>query len=172
MKHIAFMVILIPLCGMIVGCATAWNAYDDRGAPPDTLRAMTMQDVIALSQAKVADDVIISQIRASGTYFTLSTQDIIDLTNAGVSKAVIQAMIKTGEVSGRESGGRYYYYPPYYSPWYFWADYPFYYYPWYPAFSIGLGFGNYYPSHSYRYFAPSYTRHFGSYGGRGAIRRR
>ena len=49
----------------------------------------------ALSAARVNDDVIISQIRSTGTSFHLSSADIIDLSNSGVSQRVIEFMINT-----------------------------------------------------------------------------
>jgi len=56
---------------------------------------LTISDVKALAAANVSDDVIISQIRNSHTVFHLSTSDIIDLHNAGVSENVINFMINT-----------------------------------------------------------------------------
>jgi len=136
------------------GCmASQYAQYDrDRSAKEDTLASMTKQDVIMLSQAKVSDDVIISQIKASHSYFQLSTQDLIDLVNAGVGEKVIEAMIKTEE-SARYAVGpkRYYYYPPYY--WY--PGYP-YWYPWYPSIYLGFRVGYYrpfyHPFHDYSRF--------------------
>ena len=56
---------------------------------------LSVADVKALAQAKLSDDVIISQIRNSRTVYHLSAADIIDLHNAGVSQAVINFMINT-----------------------------------------------------------------------------
>src|SRR5579859_362581 len=52
-------------------------------------------DVKALARAGVSDEVIISQIRNSHTAYHLSTADIIDLKDAGVSEKVIDFMINT-----------------------------------------------------------------------------
>jgi len=60
-------------------------------------------DVKALAQANVSDDVIISQIRNSRTIYHLSTSDIIDLNNSGVSAKVIDFMINTPSVIGGAS---------------------------------------------------------------------
>ncbi len=57
-------------------------------------------DVKALAQAKLSDDVIISQIRNSRTVYHLSAADIIDLKNAGVSEKVIDYMINTPTSAG------------------------------------------------------------------------
>jgi serine/threonine protein kinase len=59
---------------------------------PDPEGALTNQSVIELAAEKVPDTVIVGQIRASKTRFDLSTAGIIQLTRAGVTPAVIEAM--------------------------------------------------------------------------------
>ena len=54
-----------------------------------------IEDVKALAQAGVSDDLIISQIHNSGTVYHLGTADIIALKNAKVSEKVIDFMINT-----------------------------------------------------------------------------
>ena len=61
---------------------------------------LTISDIKALTEANVGDEVIISQIRNSHTVFHLSTSDIIDLHNAGVSENVINFMINTPNTVG------------------------------------------------------------------------
>ena len=61
----------------------------DQGQP------ISLADVKALAAAKVSDDVVISQIRNSRTVFHLSSADIIDLKNSGVSDKVVDFMINT-----------------------------------------------------------------------------
>lgn len=61
---------------------------------------LAVADVKALAQAKVGDDVIINQIRASHTVYHLSAADIIDLRNSGVSENVINFMINTPTTIG------------------------------------------------------------------------
>src|ERR1700722_7339843 len=60
-------------------------------------------DVKALAQAKVSDNLIISQIRASHTVYHLSAADIIDLRNSGVSEIVLDFMINTPSTIGGTS---------------------------------------------------------------------
>ena len=50
-------------------------------------------DVAQMAQAHVSDAVIISQIRATGSVFRLSSTDTIWLKQNGVSDAVIQEMV-------------------------------------------------------------------------------
>jgi len=61
---------------------------------------LAVADVKALAQAKVSDEVIISQIRNSHTVYHLSAADIIDLRNAGVSNTIIDYMINTPATAG------------------------------------------------------------------------
>lgn len=61
----------------------------------DQGRPLSVADVKALAAARVGDDVIISQIRSTHTSFQLSSADLIDLKNAGVSDRVVEAMINT-----------------------------------------------------------------------------
>jgi hypothetical protein len=155
MKRTTIAAIILAASLASAGCMSGRYAqyHRERSSRADTLAVMTKQDVIALSQAKVGDDVIISQMKASGSHFQLSTQDILDLVNAGVSDKVIGAMIKSDESSRyAEGSGGYYYYPPYY--WY--GGYP-YLYPWYPSVYFGFSAG---------YYRPFYGFH-GFYGGRG-----
>ena len=53
-------------------------------------------DIKQMSNAGIDDKVIIRQIEATHSRFSLSTADIIDLKNAGVSQNVIDAMIQSG----------------------------------------------------------------------------
>jgi outer membrane lipoprotein SlyB len=64
---------------------------------------LTISDIKALAAANVSDQVIISQIRNSHTVFHLSTSDIIELHNAGVSESVINFMINTPNTVGDSS---------------------------------------------------------------------
>ncbi len=58
----------------------------DRCAP------LSYNDIKEMSKAGVSDGAIINQIKSSGSYFNLSSADIADLKNAGVSQSVIDAM--------------------------------------------------------------------------------
>ena len=61
----------------------------DQGQP------LGLADIKALAKAGVSDEVIISQIKNSHTVFKLSSADIIDLHNSGVSDAVVNFMLNT-----------------------------------------------------------------------------
>lgn len=61
----------------------------DQGQP------LGLADIKALAKSGVSDDIIISQIRNSHTVYRLSTAEIIDLKDSGVSPRVIDFMINT-----------------------------------------------------------------------------
>ena len=54
-----------------------------------------LADIKALAKAGISDEVIISQIRNSRTIYRLTTAEIIDLKDAGVSQKVIDFTINT-----------------------------------------------------------------------------
>jgi outer membrane lipoprotein SlyB len=57
--------------------------------------AVTPQDVIAMTQAGLSDDVIVTHIRANGLAQPLQVNDLIGLRNVGVRDSVINAMQQT-----------------------------------------------------------------------------
>jgi hypothetical protein len=57
--------------------------------------AVTPQDVIAMTQAGLSDDVIATHIRANGMAQPLAANDLINLRNLGVRDSVINVMQQT-----------------------------------------------------------------------------
>ena len=66
-----------------------------------------LADVKALAKSGVSDEVIISQIRQSRTAYRLTTAEIIDLKDAGVSEKVIDFMINTPSLYSTYPSPRY-----------------------------------------------------------------
>jgi outer membrane lipoprotein SlyB len=66
----------------------------DQGQP------LSVADVKALAKAGISEDVIINQIKNSRTVYHLSTADIIDLRDSGVTDKVINYMINTPSLLG------------------------------------------------------------------------
>ncbi len=66
--------------------------YEQRVASQLTQQAVTVQDVIGMSQARLSDSVIVTQIKTRGVATRLQSNDLILLANAGVSDTVITAM--------------------------------------------------------------------------------
>lgn len=54
---------------------------------------MTVDDVIKMTKAGLTEDLIITQVKANGTAFKLSTDEMINLHAAGVSDRVIATMV-------------------------------------------------------------------------------
>ncbi len=94
------------IVGLLTG-ALVGNSMDEaararvQAQAPQTLvrveqgQPLAVADVKALAKASISDDVIISQIRTSRSVYHLSTAEIIDLKDAGVSPKVIDFMINT-----------------------------------------------------------------------------
>lgn len=87
--------------GAIIGSALDDSDRDNlQNESPDTLNKidenhkLNTQDIINMSKAGLSDDVIINQIKATKSTFSLSSSDIIKLKQNGVSEKVINAMIK------------------------------------------------------------------------------
>jgi hypothetical protein len=76
----------------------------DQGQP------LGLADIKALSKAGVSDEVIISQIRNARVVYRLSTAEIIDLKDAGVSQRVMDFMINTPSLYPPPPPPRYYRY--------------------------------------------------------------
>lgn len=68
-----------------------------------TTQPLSPQDIKALAKGGVNDDVIISQIQASRTVYRLSSEEILDLKNSGVSEKVIEYMVNTPSLYQRQT---------------------------------------------------------------------
>jgi hypothetical protein len=62
---------------------------------PVAADAVTVRDIIELTKAGLADDVIVALIDADRTIFTLDAAQIVDLKKAGVSEKVVLKMLAT-----------------------------------------------------------------------------
>jgi len=66
--------------------------------------AVTSQDVIAMTQAGLSEDVIATHVRASGVAQPPGVHDLIYLRNSGVSDRVIQALQQAPPPGGAPAG--------------------------------------------------------------------
>jgi hypothetical protein len=57
--------------------------------------ATTAEQLVALAQAGLDDDILIALIETDGSVFYLSAQDLLDLRRQGLSNRVIRAMQRT-----------------------------------------------------------------------------
>jgi hypothetical protein len=67
-------------------------AWEQRAIAQQQSQAVTIQDVIAMSQARLSDTVIATHIQTHGVAVRPQASDLIVLRNAGVSDAVISTM--------------------------------------------------------------------------------
>ena len=89
--------------------------------------ALSISDIENLAHARVNDGVVLRYLRNQGTIYTLNSNDVIRLRQAGVSQSVIDYMLQTA---------RYYDSDPYF------YDYPYAYDPfWYGPYGFYGGFG-------------------------------
>jgi hypothetical protein len=116
---------------------------------PVSANPVTMDDVVAMTRAGVADEVIVNHVRIHGVAHPLGSNDLIMLQQQGVSPSVVRAMQEPPvprretvvveqsppPVVIREYPYRPYYYDPYWHPW---GGY--YYRGWGPRPGVGVGF--------------------------------
>jgi hypothetical protein len=94
-------------------------------------RQMTMGEIIDMAHKHISDELIIQQIRSTGSNFSLTANDIINLRSLGVSEAVVTEM-------------QTHHYAPLYAQPYVVAPAPVYpRYVYEPGPVVGVGFGYY-----------------------------
>ena len=71
------------------------NAATQTAQPNVQKQAMTVGEIKALAKGGLSDDAIISKIRNSQAVFHLTTAEVFDLKNSGVSEKVINIMLST-----------------------------------------------------------------------------
>ncbi len=68
--------------------------WEKQGEPAKLATPLTIDQIIQMVTAKLADDIIIATIQKSGSKFDLAPEALIKLKGAGVSDAVIRAMAR------------------------------------------------------------------------------
>jgi hypothetical protein len=140
--------VLLFLSAAVPVFALDGPANDARGERRD--RTTVIDDVIRMSQAGVSDDAIIKFVRASRDSYVVNADVIIALTNAKVSKPVLDAVMDAASMRDDDRGNRrdderpaatnvyvrpYVGFDPFY-PYYAYDPY------WYaPRYSVSFGFG-------------------------------
>jgi len=66
----------------------------------DTASAVTVDQIVALTKAGVAEPVILALIERDKTVFTIEPEQLVKLQQDGVSQTVILAMLKSGRADG------------------------------------------------------------------------
>jgi hypothetical protein len=63
---------------------------------PATASAVSIQEIVALSNSGVSDEVILTLIERDNTIFTIEPEQLVALQRQGVSQAVVLAMLRSG----------------------------------------------------------------------------
>lgn len=149
MKYVILFIALLIVTISSTGCGSMYyRQYERETVLPDS-NAMSIDGVVRLAKEGLSDDVIVSQIKATNSYFELTTDDIVELKKVGVSEKVINAMIKTSKVVANRRARRYFSYPSYLYPYNYYVS------PWSSSLHLGFDRGHY---------------GFPSYGGHGHMR--
>jgi hypothetical protein len=133
-------------------------------APLFAVQRNAVDEVIRMTRAGVAEDTILDYLDKTDARVIVTGDDVIAMTDAHVSKAVIKAVVDAADSrrsSNRDYRDRSYVSPRvvvaspyYYNPYYYYDPF------WYrPSFSLSLGFGF---GRSYGYRGDGY---FGGYRG-------
>jgi uncharacterized membrane protein YgcG len=149
------------------------DTRDTRGSRD---RTSVIDDVIRMSNAGVTDDAIIKFVRESRDQYVVDADVIIALTDAKVSKPVLEAVMDQaydrGDNDRRDdrrdarTTTRTVYVRPDYDPWYYSSAFydPY----WYaPRLSIGFGFGGFRGGYRGGYHGGGHRGGGGSHGGHG-----
>jgi hypothetical protein len=121
------------LSGGLIGHAADQTEKKAVAAAAQAGHPLGLVDVVQMVQSHVTDDVIINQIRATGSVFHLSAQDTIWLKQNGVSDVVVTEMMATAT----RYPGRYYTATPVYGAPAYVVEGP----PPPVAVGVGVGFG-------------------------------
>jgi hypothetical protein len=70
-------------------------------AAPPVARRHLWQDVIRLKRAGFTDESLLNKIRAEDVNYELTTAEILELRKAGISEAIVEAMLRSGQPPAR-----------------------------------------------------------------------
>lgn len=110
--------LLLVVAGLLPGSTWADQKADLASVPPALHAKMvrndplSVNDIIALKQAKVSDGVITRYLRVHTTTYVLSREQMDDLRRAGVTPNVIDYMMQTSYPGPYVGGSGPTYYPP------------------------------------------------------------
>ena len=74
-------------------------------SPPAPVSASRpYQDILKLKQAGLTDEFILNKVRTDNVPYQLTTSEIVELRNAGISENVLEAMMRSGQPPATASG--------------------------------------------------------------------
>jgi hypothetical protein len=87
----------VPAKGRLIGDTIKDEegiVWEKQGEPAKSSTQLTIDQIIQMVNAKLADDIIIATIQKADSKFDLTPEALIKLKGAGVSAAVIRAMAR------------------------------------------------------------------------------
>jgi len=63
------------------------------GQPPSLERHLTIEEIVKLTRAGLAEEIIVTEIKKNGKGFDLSTEELLDLKKEGVSDSIIKCLL-------------------------------------------------------------------------------
>jgi hypothetical protein len=73
-------------------------------SPPAPVSSRPYQDILKLKQAGLTDEFILNKVRTDNVPYQLTTSEIVELRNGGISENVLQAMMRSGQPPAASSG--------------------------------------------------------------------
>src|SRR5437868_58293 len=80
---------------LLIVLSTVWTVtlLPVKGAQPAKSAALTVEEVVKLSQSGFSEELIITKIKKNGKAFDLSADELLDIKKAGVSDNVIRFLL-------------------------------------------------------------------------------
>ena len=108
---------LTLVLGLLTAAMSGCVSYDQRNAPSLVSRtAPTLEQIKEMSDKGVSEEIILTTLRAARAVYTLTSKEVVELQQAGVSQTIIDYLLSTPRLFGQKVRRYRYYYPPYYYP--------------------------------------------------------
>lgn len=94
-----------PVVTPVTPVPTAAPLETSLASPPAPVSgSRPYQDILKLKQAGLTDEFILNKVRTDNIPYQLTTSEIVELRNAGISENVLQAMMRSGQPPATASG--------------------------------------------------------------------
>ncbi len=104
-SRVTWLLTVFALAATVSASAQTSTAKPATQKPAAAPRAASGVDtVIALVKGGMSESLVLSTLRREGKPYTLSTADLLKLSNAGVSEAIINAMMNPGAAGAAAAG--------------------------------------------------------------------
>ena len=95
--------VLLHAC-IAAACLLGMGGHMASAQPPPAVLPRGVQDVIKLSRAGMSEEVILAQIKSAGASYNLTADQLIYLSNQGVSQNVIKALLSASSTTSPGAG--------------------------------------------------------------------